>query len=56
MNGILNIPYLIDESHGWGIVTRQDIRKARLHPNDFPNAYRTKGERKIVNYQNYLTS
>ena len=44
MNGILNIPYLIDESHGWGIVTRQDIRKARLHPNDFPNAYKTKNE------------
>jgi CBS domain-containing protein len=44
MIGILNIPYLIDESHGWGIVTRQDIRKARLHPDDFPKAYRTKGE------------
>jgi len=44
MIGILNRPYLIDESHGWGIVTRQDIRKARLHPDDFPKAYRTKGE------------
>ena len=44
MKGILNIPYLIDESHGWIIVTRQDLRKARLHPDDFPKAYRTKGE------------
>jgi len=48
MIGILNIPYLIDESHGWGIVTRQDIRKARLHPDDFPKAYRTKGEEIIA--------
>ena len=42
MKGILNIPYLIDESHGWIIVTRQDLRKARLHPDDFPNAYKRK--------------
>jgi|TARA_R100001126_G_scaffold39135_1_gene21738 ribosome assembly protein YihI (activator of Der GTPase) len=44
MKGILNIPYLIDEAHGWIIVTREDLRKARLHPDDFPKAYRTKGE------------
>ena len=44
MKGILNIPYLIDEAHGWIIVTRQDLRKARLHPDDFPKAYRTKCE------------
>jgi len=25
-------------------VTREDLRKARLHPADFPKAYRTKGE------------
>ena len=45
MIGILNIPYLIDEnSDGWAIVTRTDIRKARLHTDDFPNAIRTKNE------------
>ena len=44
MKGILNIPYLIDEAHGGIIVTREDLRKARLHPDDFPKAYRTKGE------------
>ena len=44
MKGILNIPYLIDEALGWIIVTREDLRKARLHPDDFPKAYRTKGE------------
>ena len=44
MKGILNIPYLVDEAHGWIIVTREDLRKARLHPADFPKAYRTKGE------------
>ena len=44
MKGILNIPYLIDEAHGWAIVTTCDLRKARLHPDDFPKAYRTKGE------------
>ena len=39
MIGVLNIPYLIDDnSDGWAIVTRMDIRKARMHPNDFPNA------------------
>ena len=44
MNGLLNIHYLIDAAHGWLIVTREDLRKARLHPADFPKAYRTKGE------------
>ena len=45
MIGVLNIPYLIDDnSDGWAIVTRMDIRKARMHPNDFPNAIRTKNE------------
>ena len=44
MKGILNRPYLIDEAHGSIIVTREDLRKARLHPDDFPKAYRTKGE------------
>jgi len=45
MIGVLNIPYLIDDnSDGWAIVTRMDIRKARLHPNDFPNAIKTKNE------------
>ena len=45
MIGVLNIPYLIDDnSDGWAIVTRTDIRKARLHPNDFPNAIKTKNE------------
>ena len=29
MIGILNIPYLIDDAHGWAIVTRTDLRKAR---------------------------
>jgi len=42
MNGVLNIPYYIDDAHGWAIVTMTDLRKARLHPNDFPNAYKRK--------------
>jgi hypothetical protein len=45
MIGVLNIPYLIDDnSDGWAIVTRTDIRKARLHTDDFPNAIKTKNE------------
>ena len=27
MNGVLNIPYYIDDAHGWAIVTMTDLRK-----------------------------
>ena len=41
MKGILNIPYLIDEAHGWIIVTREDLM-ARIYsmPSKFGRVFR----------------
>ena len=35
MIGILNIPYLIDEAHGWIVVTRADLRKEKSRRQNF---------------------